>query len=306
MSQFHRHAEDYLRLRRSLGFKLTLHGPLLAQFVDYLDAAHATSVTTELAVFAQLPQGVQPIVWAHRLSMVRGFARYLHAIDPVTEVPPRHVFAPHYQRPTPYLWQETEMLDLMAQARRLRPALCALTYEALFGLLWSCGMRIGETINLQKGDVDLTDGVITVRQAKLDRTRLVPLQQNSVDALASYAAGRDRLCPRPRSQAFFLSSRGTTLIPQAVGQTFHRLAVKTGLHTETKRPRVHDLRHSFTVRVLASWYRSGIDVDTRMVALSTYLGHVNITDTYWYISTSPELIALVAERLSDQSAGVQR
>jgi len=198
------------------------------------------------------------------------------------------------------------MLDLMAQARRLRPALCALTYEALFGLLWSSGMRIGETINLQKGDVDLTDGIITVREAKLDRTRLVPLQQNSVDALASYAAGRDRLCPRPRSQAFFLSSRGTTLIPQAVGQTFHRLAVKTGLHTETKRPRVHDLRHSFTVRVLASWYRSGIDVDTRMVALSTYLGHVNITDTYWYISTSPELIALVAERLSDQSAGVQR
>lgn len=167
-------------------------------------------------------------------------------------------------------------------------------------------MRIGETINLQKGDVDLTDGVITVRQAKLGRTRLVPLQRNSVDALASYAASRNRLCPRPRSQAFFLSSRGTTLIPQAVGQTFHRLAVKTGLHTETKRPRVHDLRHSFTVRVLASWYRSGIDVDTRMVALSTYLGHVNITDTYWYISTSPELIALVAERLSDQSAGVQR
>jgi len=282
MSQFHRHAEDYLRLRRSLGFKLTLHGPLLAQFVDYLDAAQATGVTTELAVrFAQLPQGVQPIVWAHRLSMVRGFARYLHAIDPVTEVPPRHVFAPHYQRPTPYLWQETEMLDLMAQACRLRPALCALTYEALFGLLWSSGMRIGETINLQKGDVDLTDGVITVRQAKLDRTRLVPLQQNSVDALASYAAGRDRLCPRPRSQAFFLSSRGTTLIPQAVGQTFHRLFVKDSLTTETKRPRVHDLRHSFTVRVLASWYRSGIDVDTRMVALSTYLGHVNITATYW-------------------------
>ena len=233
MSEFRRHAEDYLRLRRSLGFKLTLHGPLLAQFVDYLDAAQATSVTTELAVrFAQLPQRVQPIVWAQRLSMVRGFARYLQAVDPGTEVPPFHVFAPRYQRPTPYLWQETEMLDLMAQARKLRPALCALTYEALFGLLWSSGMRIGETINLQKGDVDLTDGVITVRQAKLGRTRLVPLQRNSVDALASYAASRNRLCPRPRSQAFFLSSRGTTLIPQAVGQTFHRLAVKTGLHTD--------------------------------------------------------------------------
>jgi len=307
MSEFRRHAEDYLRLRRSLGFKLTLHGPLLAHFVDYLDAAQATSITTELAVrFAQLPQRVQPIVWAHRLSMVRGFARYLHAIDPGTEVPPFHVFAPHYQRPTPYLWQETEMLDLMTQARKLRPALCALTYEALFGLLWCSGLRIAEAINLDKSDVDLTGGVITVRQAKLDRTRLVPLQQSSVDALASYATRRDRLCPDPRSHSFFLSSRGTSLIPQSVGQTFHRLAVKTGLRNETKGPRIHDLRHSFTVRVLASWYRSGIDVDTRMVALSTYLGHVDITDTYWYISTSPELIELVAQRLGTQPAGVLR
>src|SRR6478752_3011687 len=175
MSEFRRHAEDYLRLRRSLGFKLTLHGPLLAHFVDYLDAAQATSITTELAVrFAQLPQRVQPIVWAHRLSMVRGFARYLHAIDPSTEVPPFHVFAPHYQRPTPYLWQETEMLDLMTQARKLRPAICALTYEALFGLLWCSGLRIAEAINLDESDVDLTGGVMTVRQAKLDRTRLFP------------------------------------------------------------------------------------------------------------------------------------
>lgn len=307
MSEFGRHAEDYLRLRRSLGFKLTDHGPLLAHFTDYLDAAGATRITTELAVcFAQLPRHVQPIVWAHRLSMVRGFARFLRTIDPATEVPPHRVFAPHYQRPTPYLWQETEVLDLMAAARQLRPPLCALTYETVFGLLWCSGMRIGETINLQKGDVDLSDGVITVRQAKLGRTRLVPLQQGCTDALASYAARRDRLCPHPRSQAFFLSSRGTTLIPQTVGQTFHRLAVKTGLRTETKRPRIHDLRHSLAVRVLASWYRAGIDVDTRMIALSTYLGHVNASDTYYYLTASPELIALVAERLDDQPAGVKR
>ena len=239
MSELRRHAEDYLRLRRALGFKLTLHGPLLAQFIDYLDAAGAPGITTELAVsFAQLPPGVQPIVWAHRLSMVRGFARYLQAIDPATEVPPHDVFAPRYQRPTPYLWQETEVLDLMAAARQLRPALCALTYETFFGLLWCSGMRIGETIGLRRGDVDLSTGVITVRQAKFGRSRLIPLQQSTTDALACYAASRDRLCPQPRSHAFFISSRGTTLIPQAAGQTFHRLAVRTGLHSETKRPRV--------------------------------------------------------------------
>ncbi len=307
MSELRRHAEDYLGLRRALGFKLTLHGPLLAQFIDYLDAAGAPGITTELAVsFAQLPAGVQPIVWAHRLSMVRGFARYLQAIDPATEVPPHDVFAPRYQRPTPYLWQETEVLDLMAAARQLRPALCALTYETFFGLLWCSGMRIGETIGLRRGDVDLSAGLITVRQAKFGRSRLVPLQESTTDALACYAASRDRLCPRPRSHAFFISSRGTTLIPQAVGQTFHRLAVKTGLHSETKRPRVHDLRHSFAVRVLVAWYRSGIDVEARMLALSTYLGHVNPVDTYWYLSASPELVELVAERLGDRPAGVER
>ena len=307
MSELRRHAEDYLRLRRALGFKLTLHGPLLAQFIDYLDAAGAPGITTELAVsFAQLPPGVQPIVWAHRLSMVRGFARYLQAIDPATEVPPHDVFAPRYQRPTPYLWQETEVLDLMAAARQLRPALCALTYETFFGLLWCSDMRIGETIGLRRGDVDLSTGVITVRQAKSGRSRLIPLQQSTTDALACYAASRDRLCPQPRSHAFFISSRGTTLIPQAVGQTFHRLAVRTGLRSEMKRPRVHDLRHSFAVRVLLAWYRSGIDVEARMAALSTYLGHVNPVDTYWYLSASPELVELVAERLGDRPAGAGR
>jgi len=307
MSELRRHAEDYLRLRRSLGFKLSLHGPLLAQFVDYLDAAGATTLTTELAIsFAQFPQGVQPIVWAHRLSMVRGFARYLRAIDPATEVPPHDVFAARYQRPTPYLWQESEVQDLMAAAQKLRPQLCALTYETLFGLLWCTGMRIGETINLQRDDVDLGAGVITVRDGKLGRSRLVPLQQSATNALASYAADRDLLCSETRSRAFFVSSRGTTVIPQAVGQTFHRLAVKTGLHTETKRPRVHDLRHSFAVRAFISWCRSGIDVETQMAALSTYLGHVNPSDTYWYLSASPELIELVAERLGHQPAGDER
>ncbi len=307
MSELRCHAEDYLRLRRSLGFKLRLHGPLLAQLIDYLEAADATTLTTDLAVsFAQLPHGVQPIVWAHRLSMVRGFARYVQAIDPATEIPPHDVFAARYQRPTPYVWQETEVLDLMGAARQLRPPLCALTYETFFGLLWCTGMRIGETIGLQRSDVDLSAGVITVREAKLGRARLVPLQQSTTNALTCYAASRDRLCAQPRSQTFFVSSRGTTLIPQAVLQTFHRLAVRTGLHTETKRPRVHDLRHSFAVRSLVSWYRSGIDVETRMLALSTYLGHVNPTDTYWYLSASPELIELVAERLEDGQAGDER
>lgn len=307
MSELHRHVEDYLTLRRSLGFKLRLHGDVLPQFADYLEAAGAATLTTEHAVsFAQLPKGVQPIHWAQRLTMVRGFARYLRSIDPATEVPPHDVFGARYQRPTPYLWEEAEVLGLMEAAGQLQPTLRAITYETLFGLLWSTGMRIGEVIGLERGDVDLSAGVLTIREAKGGRSRLVPLEQGATDALGSYASRRDLLCPEPKSQAFFVSSVGTTLLPQLVGSTFDQIAIAIGLRTETKWPRIHDLRHAFAVRVLVSWYRSDVDAAGRMALLSTYLGHVNPVDTYWYLSVSPELIELVAARLDSRPRGGER
>ena len=276
MSALHRHVEDYLRLRRGFGFKLRLHGDVLPHFAGYLEAAGAVALTTELAVsFAQLPPGVQPIIWAHRLSMVRGFARSLTTIDPATEVPPLDVFGARCQRPTPYLWLETEALSLMEAAGKLQPALRACTCETLSGLLWTTGMRIGEAIGLERADADLTTSVLTIREAKGGRSRLVPLEQSATDALASYAAHRNRLCPEPKSQAFFVSGVGTTLLPPLVGRTFDQIATAIGLRTETKRPRLHDLRHAFAVRLLVSWYRSGVDATAGMALLATYLGHVD-------------------------------
>lgn len=307
MSEFHRHVEDYLTLRRSLGYKLRAHGDVLPQFADYLETADAATLTTEHAVsFAQLPKGVQPIHWAQRLTMVRGFARYLATIDVTTEVPPHDVFGARYQRPTPYLWEEAEVLGLMEAAGQLQPTLRAITYETLFGLLWTTGMRIGEAIGLERSDVDLSAGVLTIRQAKGGRSRLVPLEQSATDALGSYASRRHRLCPEPRSPAFFVSTVGTTLLPQLVGSTFDQIATAIGLRTENKRPRIHDLRHAFAVRVLVSWYRSGVDAAGRMALLSTYLGHVNPVDTYWYLSVSPELIDLMAARLDSRPGGGER
>ena len=209
MSELRCHAEDYLRLRRSLGFKLTARTARCSRSSS-TTSRPPTRRRSRPSWPSPLPSSRRASsrsVWAHRLSMVRGFARYMQAIDPTTEIPPHDVFAARYQRPTPYLWQETEVLDLMAAARQLRPPLCALTYETFFGLLWCTGMRIGETIGLQRGDVDLSAGVITVREAKLGRSRLVPLQQSATNTLTSYAASRDRLCPQPRSQTFFVSSR---------------------------------------------------------------------------------------------------
>ncbi len=167
-------------------------------------------------------------------------------------------------------------------------------------------MRIGEAIGLERADVDLAAGVLTIREAKDGRSRLVPLEQSVTDALGSYAARRDRLCPDPRSQAFFVSSAGTTLLPQVAGRTFDQIATAIGLRTKAKRPRVHHMRHAFAVRVLVSWYRSGVDAAAGMGLVSTYLGHVNPVSTYWYLSVSPELIELMAGSLEGRSGGDRR
>jgi integrase/recombinase XerD len=220
-STLSRHAEDYLRLRRALGFKLERAGRLLPQLVAYLQAAGAATITSDTAIaWARLPERAHPNHWAQRLAIARGFARYLQTIDPATEVPPPGVFPTRRHRPTPYLWSQGEICRLIEGARALRPPLRAATHEALFGLLATSGMRIGEAIGLQRGDVDLGAGLVTIHQAKFDRVRLVPLHPSTTEALRRYTAERDRLCPRPRSQAFFLSGAGTTLHRSSVGKTF--------------------------------------------------------------------------------------
>src|SRR5512132_4255144 len=172
MSGLQEHVDQYLRLRRALGFKLKRDGQLLPQLVAYLEAAGAATVTSDLAIsWAQLPRGVQPIKWAQRLSAARAFAVYMKTIDPSTEVPPRDAFGARQRRPTPYLWSQEEICRLLQAAATLRPPLRAATHEALFGLLAVSGMRIGEAIALEREDVDLAAGVITIREGKFGRSR---------------------------------------------------------------------------------------------------------------------------------------
>ena len=287
MSELSGHVEDYLRLRRALGFTLERGGQLLPQLVAYLEAEGAATVTSELAIaWARLPGHTQPNHWAQRLAIARGFARYLRAFDPATEVPPAGVFPTRRHRPTPFLWSQRDICRLLQSTRALRPALRAATYEALFGLLATCGMRVGEAVGLDRDDVDLQAGVITIRHAKFDRPRLVPLHPTVTEALSRYAAERDRLCPRPRARAFFVSSVGTRLDRSGVGKTLRKITTSLGMRTETVHPRAHDLRHSFAVDTLIRWQRSGLSVDEHIATLSTYLGHVSPADTYWYYSDS--------------------
>jgi integrase len=208
------------------------------------------------------------------------------------------VFPVRRHRPTPYLWSPRDIRRLLEGARTLTPPLRAATHETLFGLLTASGMRVGEAIGLQRDDVDLGTGVITIREAKFDRSRLVPLHPTATEALRRYAAERDRLCPRPRSGAFFLSSVGTTLGRSGVDATFRKITTAIGVRTDAVHPRVHDLRHSFAVDTLIRWHRSGVAVDERIGVLSAYLGHVSPADTYWYLSAAPELMALAADRLA--------
>ena len=217
---------------------------------------------------------------------MRRFAVYLHTIDPATEVPPPGVFPRHRRRPTPYLWSPTEITQLLDGARALRSPMRAATHETLFGLLAATGMRLGETIGLDRGDVDLHTGVVTIRQAKFDRSRFVPLHPTATAALRRYTADRDRLCPNPRSDRFFLSGAGTALDRSGVGKTFRHITTAAGIRTGTAHPRIHDLRHSLAVRTLIEWQRSGISIDGHIAALSAYLGHGSPTDTYWYYSDS--------------------
>lgn len=305
MSTLAEHLEDYLRMRRALGFELARHGQMLPSFVAYLEAAGASTVTVELAVaWAQLPgDRIKPITISHRLSTVRGFARYLHAIDPAHEVPPTGVFAVSRRRPAPYLYSSDEVVLILEMTRLMRPPLRAATHKTLFGLLAATGMRIGEALALTGDDVDLAEGLLTIRHAKFDRMRLVPVHPSVTAALRDYVAVRGRLCPAPRTDRFFVSQTGRVLRKEEVEVSLRAITLRIGICTRTVQPRVHDLRHTFAVETLLGWQREGADIPALLPVLSTYLGHVEPANTYWYLSATPELMQLVADRLEQYLGG---
>ena len=292
--------KDYLVLRRSMGFKLERDAKLLAQFVAYCETAGAETVTTQLALsWATLPEGADPSWAAHRLSVVRGFARHLALIDERTEVPPTDLLPARDHRATPYLYADDEVQRLMAAASKLHSPLRQATFETLLGLLWVTGMRIGEALRLDRDEVDLAGGVLIVRDSKFGKSREIPVHETTTAALHAYARRRDELRPQPSSPAFFVSLAGTRLRYCNFHLTFLGLVREAGITRRSAacRPRPHDLRHSFAVRTLIDWYRDGGDVESRLPQLSTYLGHVHPANTYWYLSAAPELLALAAKRL---------
>jgi integrase len=300
-------AEEYLRIRRMLGHELAEAARLLPRFVAYLDHIGAEVITAEAALaWAQQPQA-QPggKVHARRMTVARGFACHMAGIDPRTEIPPPGLL-PYRQRwRPPFIYSDADIGALIAQVPRIvRSPLRVATYQTLTGLLAATGMRVGEAIRLQRSQVDWAEGVLTVHATKFGKSREVPLTSSTVQALAAYARARDQQLPRPRTPAFFVSTAGTPVAYSHFGAAFRRAVQASGVGTGSPvRPRVHDMRHSFAVHTLASWYRAGEDVSALLPRLSTYLGHRDPITTYWYLSAAPELLELAAARLrADQEA----
>lgn len=302
MSNLRDALRDYLTVRRSLGFKLEREGHLLPRFVDFLEGSGSPFITAPLALaWATQPDEVKTNWWATRLCFVRGFARYLHTLDPRTQVPPSELLVRGPNRSVPYLYSDEEVRALMKEASILAGVIRPFTYATLIGLLAATGLRVGEAIALDQKDLDEHNGLLVVRHGKFDKSREIPLHSSVQAALRDYARRRDRIFPHAKSPAFFVSSAGTRLFYSDVQYVFARLLKRSsGDGDAPRRARIHDLRHTFAVKTLIDGYRQELDVEARIARLSTYLGHVNPSSTYWYLTATPELLALVTQRSTRQ------
>ncbi|WP_280312173.1 tyrosine-type recombinase/integrase [Nocardia abscessus] len=293
---------DYLSLRRSMGFTLVRAGQLLSSYVAWLDQNGIDVITVDNAM-AWVRSSPVTVAGSPglsgRMNAVRGFADYLHAIDPVHEQIPPGLVSCHRQRAVPYLYSDNDIAAIMANARHIKTPFRRATIATLIGLLAVTGMRIGEVLALDDTDFDPAEALLTVRHAKLGKQRLLPLHPSTVTSVHRYRRRRDREFPHPVSSALLVSGAGTPLSVNRVEKTFAKLVDTAGLRSRSnrRRPRPHDLRHTFAVHTLLDWYRDGGDIDARMPLLSTYLGHVAPANTYWYLTGAPELLAEAARRL---------
>jgi integrase len=310
-------AQRYLRERRRLGFHLRSMGHALRSFTHYVDRLKPRRpVTLELmAEWARRDRGhsTDPRTWARRLKILRPFTRWLQQFEPRTEVPNDTVFGPVGERTTPHIYNEQEIAELVRAAGQLSPELRGATYSTLFALISATGLRVSEAVRLRNADVDLKAGVLTVRCTKFAKSRYVPLHSSAIEPLRRYRALRDRWVTPTEDSPLFVGSRGrrrgSQLSTRQVDRVFASLRTQLGWRNRGAHhaPRVHDLRHAFVVRRILAWHSQGIDIDQVMLSLSTYVGHAMVTNTYWYLTAVPELMALAAKKFESKmgSAGAR-
>ena len=309
MSDLRKAMQQYLSLRRSLGFELINVESTLRSFVAFAEREASAYVTTDLALrWVKLSTAKEPATLADRLNAVRRFAIWRRAADERTEVPSKNLLPYRYRRKPPYIYSDEEIEGLVRAARKLPSpkGLRGPTYATLFGLIAATGMRISEAVSLDRQDVDIEEKILSIRESKFRKSRLVPVHVTTRDALTDYAEKRDRILPMLRSVAFFVSERGTRVTHWAARDNFAIVSRQIGIRKKIKGkrvgcgPRLHDMRHRFAARTLVDWYRAGINVEREIHKLSTYLGHAHINDTYWYLEAVPELLELATQKLMEE------
>ena len=295
--------QDYLDERRGLGFALAGPGSQLLAFARFADASgHCGPLTRQLITSWARDEAKRatPLTWARRLEIIRPFAKHRARIEVGTHVPETDTFGRNRRRLAPHLYTDQEIVDLLAAAGRLSPkgALRPVTYRTLFGLIAATGLRVSEALRLQCADVDLDAGMLTVRQTKFAKSRLVPLHPTTVRALKQYLALRQRHLPMVQDGPFLASARGMALAKRTVHGVFDQLRKQLGWTARGGHaaPRIHDLRHTFICRRVRLWHEHGTDIDNAMVALSTYVGHAKVSDTYWYLTAAPDLMSVAGRR----------
>lgn len=300
----------YLTVRRQLGTAMTTDGRILRRFVTFADSDGALHVSANLIMrwLESLPSA-SPGTRATRFRVARQFAEWLHGQDPRHEAPPRGLVPGRVQRVHPYIYSDAEIVAIIEHARSLPSTygMRGLTCSTLFGLIAVTGLRISEALGLDPADLDVESGVLHVRQGKLGKERLLPLDPSVVERLESYSRERDRLFGR-RPEAFFVTCEGRRLGDCGARYNFAHVCQKIGLRERQlylrhgRGPRIHDLRHTFAVQTMLSWYRSGKDVGREMIKLTTWLGHANTAHTYWYLEAVPELLELASARITGAAA----
>ena len=293
----------YLESRRHLGFALKSEGGMLENLVEYAQEHHHRGpLTTELALgWAQVPPPSNSLRRARRLAVVGQFARFWVTFEPRTQIPPPGLFGQAHRRVPVHIYTPEEIAALLAAARQLPSpeTLCPLTFSTLLGLLACTGLRISEALQLELADWELAEAVLTIRQSKFGKSRYVPLSPGAATALNAYLRARAKAFAHVKASALFLNSQGGPLTYRQVRGTFEALRHQLGWHNQRPRPRIHDLRHTFTVNCLLGWYREGQDqLNAKILSLAVYLGHRHIRDTYWYLTAIPELIAVSSARLA--------
>lgn len=298
----------YLRTRRALGFALHIEGQQLERFARFADAqGHQGPLTLKLALaWANAPKSTSAIGPARRLEPLRPFARYCALFEPDTEIPPSHLLGPAHRRLAPHIYSAQEVADLLEATGQLAPpgGLRPVTVRCLLGLLATTGLRVSEALHLTCADVNLVQGVLTIRETKFRKSRYVPLHPTTQAVLADYVDARRHRVASPQDPAFFLFDDGRGVRYEQIHYAFACLRERLGWDRRPAEalPRLYDLRHTFACRRLLAWYAEGVDVHWAIPHLATYLGHRKVSDTYWYLTGIPELMAVAAERFERLAA----